>query len=94
MGGYHGDVLYENLELIRTVRAFCSWLALGVRYTRGGMRYSGGRLRVAAHSTASCGAAPRPGQSPVSDQRELSRSRFPEVDPLGSWLARCKLART
>lgn len=32
-------------------RALCSWLALGLRFGRGGVRYAGGRLRVAAHSS-------------------------------------------
>jgi hypothetical protein len=31
-------------------RAVCSWLALGLRWTRGGVWYDGRRLRTAAHS--------------------------------------------
>ncbi|GAA4593222.1 hypothetical protein GCM10023194_57010 [Planotetraspora phitsanulokensis] len=32
-------------------RAVCSWLALAVRLGRGGIRYSGNRIRVSAHSS-------------------------------------------
>jgi hypothetical protein len=33
-------------------RAVCVWLAVALRVSRGGVRYAGHRLRVAAHSTA------------------------------------------
>ena len=32
-------------------RGMCSWLAIGTRIVRGGVRYSGGRISRAAHST-------------------------------------------
>ncbi|MGV9778211.1 glycosyltransferase [Streptosporangium sp. NPDC003464] len=32
-------------------RAVCSWLALGARFLRGGVAYSGRRMRTAAHSS-------------------------------------------
>jgi hypothetical protein len=35
-----------------TERAVCVWLAVALRLTRGGVRYAGQRVRVAAHSTA------------------------------------------
>lgn len=34
-------------------RAVCSWLAVAVCVTAGGVRYAGGRIRTAAHSTRS-----------------------------------------
>jgi hypothetical protein len=34
-----------------TERAVCSWVALAIRLTRGGMPYAGHRLRLAAHSS-------------------------------------------
>ncbi|MFI6757964.1 glycosyltransferase [Micromonospora sp. NPDC050417] len=40
-------------------RAVCSWAALGLRFGRGGIRYAGHRIRVAAHSQRRLTGVPR-----------------------------------
>ncbi|MEU6072817.1 glycosyltransferase family 2 protein [Micromonospora sp. NPDC047074] len=45
-------------------RAVCAWLALGLRCGRGGVRYAGRRLRVAAHSQRALNRRRRPAGVP------------------------------
>lgn len=61
-------------------RAVCSWLALGARL-RGGVRYGGGRVRLAANGQqalrsryagpGSGGATPGPGEASLSDRNPI-----------------------
>jgi hypothetical protein len=62
-------------------RAVCSWLALGLRCGRGGVRYAGRRLRVAAHSQRELTRRRRP-----PDVRPLvDAAARPEPGQAGRW---------